>query len=291
MQGTGNSEQRAGMRRRVRSAAAGLVCLTALLAAGCRQDMQNEPKFYPQRGTDFYPDGRSVRPQVENTVSRNQLHQDAYFYTGLVNGREGDGLPFPVTATVLARGQERYNVYCTPCHSRVGNGLGMIVMRGYAHAGNLHSARLEAAPLGHFFNVMTNGYGAMPDYSAQLTPADRWAVTAYIRALQLSQKANQGDVPSGEHVQPLSSIAETEGLPDHFADDWTLPPTAVRGTPSGEEFVLPAPGTGNNAPPSSSLNAVPGSGTGKGRSSSPGAGLGETSPQGAARQPSTPGKQ
>src|ERR1700722_3106718 len=155
------------------------------LLAGCRQDMQDEPKFFPQRGTSFYADGRSVRPQVENTVARNQLHDDSYFYTGLVNGKEGDGLPFAVTPELLARGQERYNVYCTPCHSRVGNGGGMIVQRGYSPAGDLTGDRLSAAPLGHYFNVMSNGYGSMPDYAAQLTPADRWAVAAYLRALQL----------------------------------------------------------------------------------------------------------
>ncbi len=109
--------------------------------------------------------------------------------------------------------RRRYNVYCTPCHSRVGNGAGMIVQRGYAKAGNFHTARLQAAPLGHFFNVITNGYGAMPDYSAQLTPADRWAVVAYIRALQLSQNAQTGDVAAGEHVQPLTDITEQAGLP------------------------------------------------------------------------------
>ncbi len=114
---------------------------------------------------------------------------------------------------VLERGQESYNVYCTPCHSRVGNGAGMIVQRGYAAAGNFHTARLEAAPLGHFFNVISNGYGAMPDYSAQLAPADRWAVVAYIRALQLSQRASAGDVANGSHVEPLSAIAERQGLP------------------------------------------------------------------------------
>src|SRR5271168_5571507 len=131
----------------------------ASLLAGCRQDMQDQPKFFPQRGTDFYADGRSVRPQVANTVARGQLHADTYFYTGLVNGKEGDGAPFPVTLAVLERGQERYNVYCTPCHSRVGNGAGMIVQRGYRPAGNFHTARLETAPLGHFFNVISNGYG------------------------------------------------------------------------------------------------------------------------------------
>ena len=174
--------------------------------------MQDQPKFFPQRGTDFYADGRSVRPQVENTVARNQLHEDSYFYTGLVNGKEGDGMPFPVTMEVLERGQERYNVYCTPCHSRVGNGEGMIVQRGYAKAGDFHTARLETAPLGHFFYVITNGYGAMPDYSSQVTPADRWAIAAYIKALQLSQKATQADVPAGGG-ESLSSIAEKRAFP------------------------------------------------------------------------------
>ena len=219
------------------AAATSLLLISGL---GCRQDMHDEPKFFPQRGTDFYADGRSVRPQVANTVARNQLHADTYFYTGFINGKEGDGMPFPVTMKVLERGQERYNVYCTPCHSRVGNGMGMIVDRGYAHAGDYHTARLETAPLGHFFNVMTNGYGAMPDYSAQITPIDRWAIVAYIKALQLSQKATQADVPAGAQVQPLSTIAEREGLPANFAAQWVLPPTAVRGTPDDQPYVLPA---------------------------------------------------
>src|SRR5580698_6983824 len=201
-QGVANSVQKFK-----RFAAFGAMAATLVLV-GCRQDMQDEPKFFPQRGTDFYADGRSVRPQVENTVARNQLHENAYFYTGLVNGKEGEGLPFPVTAQVLARGQERYNVYCTPCHSRVGNGVGMIVQRGFMKAGSFHSARLEAAPLGHFFHVISNGYGAMPDYSAQIVPAARWAIAAYIKALQLSQKATQADVPAGTAVESLPDIAE-----------------------------------------------------------------------------------
>jgi hypothetical protein len=210
-----------------------------LILAGCRQDMHNQPKFYPQRGTTFYADGRSVRPQVEDTVARGQLHEDSYFYTGLSDGKEGATMPFPVTIDVLERGQERYNIYCTPCHSRVGNGFGMIVQRGYSKAGNFHTARLQAAPLGHFFNVMTNGYGSMPDYAAQLTPADRWAVVAYIKALQLSQNATQADVPSGAHVQPLTDIAHDAGFPAGFVTDWTLPPTAVTGTPGGDLYVIP----------------------------------------------------
>ncbi len=212
------------------------------LLAGCRQDMHNQPKFIPQRGTTFFADGRSSRPQVENTVARGQLHENSYFETGLIGDHEGDGMPFPVTLTVLEKGQERYNVYCTPCHSRVGNGVGMIVQRGYAKAGNFHTARLQAAPLGHFYNVIANGYGAMPDYSGQIAVADRWAIVAYIRALQLSQSATSADVAAGAHVEPLSSIAEQQGFAPTFADEWTLPPTAVTGTPSDQLYVLPGTG-------------------------------------------------
>ncbi len=205
--------------------------------------MHNQPKFIPQRGTSFYADGRSARPQVENTVGRGQLREDSYFYTGFVGGKEGDAMPFPVTMTVLERGQERYNIYCTPCHSRVGNGAGMIVDRGYAQAGNFHTPRLQAAPLGHFYNVIANGYGAMPDYSAQVTVADRWAIVAYIKALQLSQNATAADVPAGAHVEPLSAFAEREGLPSNFAEDWTVPSTAATGTPDNQPYVLPGPGS------------------------------------------------
>jgi hypothetical protein len=229
-------------------AAFGVMAATLILA-GCRQDMHDQPKFFPQRGTSLFVDGRSVRPQVANTVARNQLHGDSYFYTGLVNGKEGDGMPFPVTMQVLERGQERYNVYCTPCHSRVGNGIGMIVQRGYAKAGSFHSQRLETAPLGHFFNVISNGYGSMPDYSSQVTPADRWAIVAYIKALQLSQNATQADVPAGAHVEPMASIAEREGLPASFAGEWALPPTAATGTPDNGLYILPVPGgEGANKP-------------------------------------------
>lgn len=214
-----------------------------LVLAGCRQDMQDEPKFFPQRGTTFYPDGRSVRPQVANTVARNQGNQDSYFYTGLVNGKEGDGLPIDLTAETMARGQERYNIYCTPCHSRVGNGDGMIVQRGYRPAGDFHTDRLRNAPLGHFFAVMTNGYGAMPDYAAQITPEDRWAIAAYIRALQLSQDAKPSDVAAGQHVEDLHQIANEQGMPPGFADPWGMPATAIYGTPNGQDNGIPGLGT------------------------------------------------
>jgi mono/diheme cytochrome c family protein len=228
-----------------------------LSGIGCRQDMHDEPKFFPQRGTDFYADGRSVRPQVAETVARNQLHADTYFYTGLVSGKEGDALPFPVTMKVLARGQERYNVYCTPCHSRVGNGEGMIVQRGYAQAGDFQGSRLRAAPLGHFFNVMTNGHGAMPDYAAQIAPVDRWAIAAYIRALQLSQNAQRSDVPAGAEVKPLRVIATSEGLPESFAGEWAMPATAIGAGGATPSSPQTSPDPAASAPAGKSALAVP----------------------------------
>jgi len=162
----------------------------------------------PQRGSEFFADHRGARSQVVNTVARGQLHEDSYFYTGVVQGANGyreekNEMPFPVTRDVLRRGQERFNIYCSPCHSRVGNGLGEIVERGYKPAANYHDQVRLSQPISHYFYVMTHGYGAMPDYSAQLTPEDRWAVAAYIRALQLSQAAKAEDVPSGVQVRSL----------------------------------------------------------------------------------------
>ncbi len=193
----------------------GAVAATLVLA-GCRQGHARSAQVPP-----FLSGHHALRrwavPRVRkwpNTVGRNQLHQDSYFYTGLVDGKEGDGLPFAVSEKrFLERGQERYNVYCTPCHSRVGNGEGMIVQRGYAKAGDFHTARLEAAPLGHFFHVITNGYGAMPEYSAQVSPADRWAIVAYIRALQLSQKAHQPMFPRSSCRAALRTSHSTKAMP------------------------------------------------------------------------------
>jgi len=202
-----------------------MACAAVLGLAGCRQDMHNQPKFYPQRGTSFYADGRSVRPQVQGTVMRGQEDVGSYFRTGMINGAEGDGLPVPLTAELVERGQEKYNVYCTACHSRVGNGKGMIVMRGYFPAGNLHTERLRQAPLGHFFNVITNGYGAMPDYQGQVDVEDRWAIAAYIRALQLSQHATVADA-GGAHVEQMADVEQREGFAPAFIKDWDLPMTA-----------------------------------------------------------------
>jgi mono/diheme cytochrome c family protein len=198
-----------------------LVCaITMAGVAGCRQDMQNQPKMLPLRHSAFFDDGRSARQQVAGTVARSQSNIEGYLLTGFVNGSEGDVLPFPVTYAVLRRGQERFNIYCSPCHSRVGNGKGAVVARGFRAAGDMQSERLRTAPLGHFFHVITRGYGAMPSYSTQVAPVDRWAIAAYIRALQLSQNAEQVDVPSGVKVENLSAILRRSGYPEGFLVAW-----------------------------------------------------------------------
>jgi mono/diheme cytochrome c family protein len=215
-----------------------------LLIAGCRQDMQNQPKMIPQRESSMFADGRSARPQVEHTVARGQLDEDQYFYTGLIAGKEQNAMPYPVTLEVLERGQERFNVYCTPCHSRVGNGDGMIVQRGYKPAGNYHDAKRLAEPLSHYFYVMTNGYGAMPDYSAEITPIDRWAIAAYIRALQLSQAATLADVPAGVQVQNLKDVAQQEGLPASYAGPWPIAADTDANAELHTQIVAGAPAEG-----------------------------------------------
>jgi mono/diheme cytochrome c family protein len=210
--------------------------------------MQNQPKMIPQRESVVFADHRSARPKIENTVARGQADPDSYFYTGTVLGANGyreekNLLPFPVSMAVLEKGQERFNIYCTPCHSRVGNGLGAIVLRGYKPAGNLNDQVRRAQPLSHYFYVMTHGYGAMPDYASQLTPEDRWAVAAYIRALQLSQSATEKDVASGAKVENLKDLAAAKGLPSNYAEPWTLPaPTAIQAYPPIASEGTPAMG-------------------------------------------------
>jgi mono/diheme cytochrome c family protein len=184
--------------------------LAILVLAGCRQDMHDQPRFKPLAMNDFYPDLRSARNPVDGTVARGHLHEDVYFYTGKLGDNPGDYMPFAVTEDVLTRGRERFNIYCAPCHSRVGDGNGMVVQRGYRHPPTFHQDRLRKAPLGYFFDVMTNGFGAMPDYAAQIPPRDRWSIVAYIRALQLSQNATQADA-GGQQVPSASPKFEEPG--------------------------------------------------------------------------------
>ncbi len=202
----------------------------ALLAlAACRQDMHNQPKFKPLRENTFYRDLRSERPIIEGTVARGDLEQDTYYYTGKVNGQPGTELPVPVTAELLRRGQERFNIYCSPCHSRVGDGNGMIVQRGFKRPPSYHIDRLRNAPIGHFFDVMTNGFGAMSEYKSQVSVADRWAIAAYIRALQLSQNAQQSDLPAGAQVVSESQLTSTVPATNTPGSGATEPPKQMTG--------------------------------------------------------------
>jgi mono/diheme cytochrome c family protein len=179
-----------------------VVGLALLTTAACRQDMQDQPKYIPLRPSDFFADGRSERPLIEGTVARGHLNEDAAFYTGKsADGKFLETFPFPVTKDVIERGQQRFNVYCTPCHDRLGTGDGMIVRRGYRKPPSYHIDRLRQAANGYLYDVITNGFGAMPDYAAQIQPRDRWAIVAYVRALQLSQNASVNDVPAEGRAQ------------------------------------------------------------------------------------------
>ena len=180
---------------------AGILVFSMLVLTGCRQDMHDQPRYEPLESSTFFPDGMSSRHPPPGTVARGELEEDAYFYTARLDGELGTTLPFALTRALLERGQERYNIYCSPCHDRVGTGLGMIVRRGFRRPPSFHSPNLREAPLGHFFDVMSNGFGAMMDYAAQISPHDRWAVAAYIRALQLSQHVTLADVPTSDREQ------------------------------------------------------------------------------------------
>jgi mono/diheme cytochrome c family protein len=173
-----------------------IVVMGLLVLTGCRQDMHDQPKYTPLRESSFFADGRSARTPVEGTVARGQLRDDPLLYTGEVGGEDATIFPFPVDEAVMARGRERYDIFCSPCHARTGLGDGVVVLRGYRRPPTFHDDRLRAAPVGHFFDVITNGFGAMPDYASQIKVEDRWAIAAYIRALQLSGNATLADVPA-----------------------------------------------------------------------------------------------
>jgi hypothetical protein len=208
--GTAGALHRAKCRWLLAKPALALRCIAvAVLAAAslaCRRDMQDQPKYIPLRPSDFFADGRSARPLPEGTIARGQLRADKVFFTGKTGDVYVDKLPFPATRQVLERGQERFNIYCTPCHGRIGNGLGMIVRRGLKRPPSYHIDRLRQVPIGYFYDVISNGFGAMADYSAQVAPRDRWAIAAYIRVLQFSQQASIDDVPA-EYRQELSGVA------------------------------------------------------------------------------------
>jgi len=179
----------------------------ACLAAACRQDMHDAPRYEPFEASTFFTDGRSARTFVTNTIARGTLREDEHLYQGTIGGQLTDTFPMPVTAEMLSRGRERFNVFCSPCHGRTGQGNGMVVQRGFRAPPSFHDERLRTAPVGYYVNVETNGFGAMSDYSAQVPPTDRWAIAAYIRALQFSQRATVEDVPANRRDELEQSIA------------------------------------------------------------------------------------
>lgn len=174
------------------------VSLTAVLLSGCYQKMGRQPAYDPYEESEFFDNRSSARPLVEGTVARGTLREDELLYTGKMNGQLADVLPMELNQQLLDRGEERYNIYCSMCHGSTGTGDGMIVRRGYKRPPSFHDASLKTAKIGHFYDVMTNGYGVMPSYAAQVPVQDRWAIAAYVRALQLTRSATVGDVPPSE---------------------------------------------------------------------------------------------
>ena len=161
----------------------------------CRQKMSDEPRYDPLEPSTFFADGQSARPRVDGTIAYGQARLGDPFYTGVSAGGFIDTIPVPMTRELLSRGHERFDIFCSPCHGRVGNGDGMIVARGFPRPPSYHIDRLQNAPAGQLFDVITNGYGAMASYRTRVPPADRWAIVAYVRALQLSQNARLADAP------------------------------------------------------------------------------------------------
>jgi len=202
----------------------GAITLVLMALTGCRQDMQNEPRYKPLAESTFFSDRRSARPMVEGTVARGHLRVDAARYTGKIDGEDIDQFPIPIAKADIERGETRFNVYCTPCHGRVGDGTGMVVLRGFRQPPSYYSDRLVNAPVGHYFDVVTNGFGAMPSYASRIQNDDRWRVIAYIRALQLSESASINDVPADQRqnltVEPPPRVSgQSSGAPAQGANN------------------------------------------------------------------------
>ena len=171
-----------------------------LTAAACRQDMHDQPNYQALEESTFFADQQASRTPVPGTVARGHLNDDLLLYTGKVDGSDAMMFPFHVDEAMMLRGRDRFNIYCSPCHGQTGEGDGMVVRRGYRRPPSFTDERLRQAPPGHFFDVVTNGFGAMPDYAEQIAPADRWAIVAYVRALQLSAHATLADVPPAQRA-------------------------------------------------------------------------------------------
>ncbi len=211
----------------------------ALLPLGaCRNNMHNQNKVRPLRESTFFADGASARPLPAHTVTAGGPGQDDVFSSGVQDRQPVAAVPFPVTRDVLLRGEQRFNIFCSPCHGRLGDGNGMIVTRGYKQPTSFHDDRLRNAQVGYFFNVMTQGFGIMPSYASQIPAADRWAIASYIRALQLSQNAHLADLP--------------EAVQKTVANDLAQPPSSPSPPPAQPSQPLPS-----SQPPAQKPSEVP----------------------------------
>lgn len=186
---------------RFRASRVAMICLPLAMLAGCRDDMQNQPRYNPLRASTLFGDGRSARPRIPDTVAREELDLTETNLSGLRNGEPVDTFPFELTRADLLRGQQRFEIYCAPCHGRLGYGDGIIVRRGFPTAANYHRPELLDAPAGHFVDVMANGFGRMASYGDRIPMKDRWRIVGYIRVLQLSQNATMAQVPQGDRDQ------------------------------------------------------------------------------------------
>jgi mono/diheme cytochrome c family protein len=233
------SSDRRRLRPRALLAAA---CLLLPALAGCRHDMQNQNKMRPYRLSTFYPDGASARPLPAHTVARGDLRADEAYYTGIRDGKPVADLPFAVNRELLQRGQQRYDIFCSPCHGRLGDGKGMVVTRGYKTPPSFEEEQLRHAQVGYFFNVMTQGFGVMPSYSAQVSVADRWAIAAYIRVLQYSQAAPLSDLPPEMQKSIAGDLAAPSGGPAAAAPapgSPAAPPSAAPAAPRPQTSEVP----------------------------------------------------
>ena len=206
-----------------------LVALTA-----CRDDMHNQPRYKPLAASEFFTDHRSARPEVEGTIARGQLRIDEARYTGKIAGEDINEFPIPITKADIERGQARFNVYCTPCHGRLGDGNGMVVMRGFRQPPSYYSQRLMDAPVGHFYDVVSNGFGSMASYASRVTSDDRWRIIAYIRALQFSESAKLSDVPADQRQNlPVEAPLRNSGQPGDINGAAPALPPAAPANPGG----------------------------------------------------------
>lgn len=216
-------------------------CAAAVLlifATGCERDMADQPRYEAYEPSSFFTDDMASRPLVPGTVARGHLELDEYFLTGKIDGKPGEAFPQPVTAETLSRGRERYNIFCSQCHGELGYGQGMVVRRGFPRPPSYHIDRLRAAPVGHFYDVISSGFGRMPDHAAQIPPADRWAIVAYVRTLQFSQHAEKSELQPAD-IEQLEQAGQSDAQATNSSEPGTTQSKATATTTPESQTKTP----------------------------------------------------